>query len=43
MDIKPLPGKRAKKNRRITLEEAVPTLVSMDTARDIGISVITSF
>lgn len=29
--------------RRITLEQAVPALVSMDTSRDIGISVITSF
>ena len=29
--------------RRITLEEAVPALVSMDTSRDIGISVIMSF
>jgi alcohol dehydrogenase len=29
--------------RRITLEEAVSALVSMDTSRDIGISVITSF
>lgn len=29
--------------RRITLQEAVPALMSMDTSRDIGISVITSF
>lgn len=29
--------------RRVTLEEAVPALVSMDTSHDIGISVITSF
>jgi alcohol dehydrogenase len=29
--------------RRITLEEAVPALISMDSARDIGISVITRF
>jgi len=29
--------------RKITLDEAVPALVSMDRSRDIGISVITSF
>jgi alcohol dehydrogenase len=29
--------------KRITLEDAVPALISMDTSRDIGISVITSF
>ena len=29
--------------RRITLEEAVPALMSMNTSHDIGISVITSF
>lgn len=29
--------------RRISLEEAIPALISMDTSRDIGINVITSF